>query len=223
MTNDSNRNVLINSLENQNKNDLPHFGKAFLSSAYLFVDYDQDQFTLWKSIATTDTRLVPVGPPSCRSSAAVSTQGTSDLAAPAPLSPSSSSSDKGVPTGGIAGGVVGGVAALALGFAAFYLLGRRKRKQRQALEEAQEAAKMKDADGSYYKAEMPTDRQPPQELPLIADPRYGVGPYELPPNHDPSELPSRSDTRGGEARQDRSMSESLSKTNMGVGMQPQEM
>ena len=216
------------SLQDVNKDDMPHFGKPLMSSAYLFVDNDNEQFTVWKSKAGTDTRLVAVGPSTCSPSPPVSTSTVSPEPVPPAPSPSPSPvSDGRASTGAIAGGVVGGLAALALSFIALYILARRRRKRRQALEQEEEAAKseeLKKATGdSYFKPEMPSDRQPPQEMPLTSDPRYGLAPYELPPSQEHSELSSRRDTKAFPTTRNTSISKSPSSKSTRARIPPQEM
>ncbi|KAL8819451.1 MAG: hypothetical protein Q9223_002109 [Gallowayella weberi] len=62
-TNTSSREVLLNSLQDVSTNDMPLLRRLFLSSAYLFVDDDHQQFVLWNANPTaSEKRLVPVGP-----------------------------------------------------------------------------------------------------------------------------------------------------------------
>ena len=62
---DSNvRELLINPLEEINKNDMPILGQTFLTTAYLLVDNDQQTFTLWKNNLTSEERITNIGPSS---------------------------------------------------------------------------------------------------------------------------------------------------------------
>ena len=179
--NSSNRNIVIYSLQDVQKNALPALGNPFLSSAYFFVDYEQKSFTLWQSNATTNSNLRPVGPPECKS----------ELPPPAPSSsvgpqPSSSSSvadrpGKSNSTAAIAGGIVGGLAALAFIVITIVILRRRRRKG-QDIDIQSLGSKdplYKQPEYLYSKAEMPTDRLPPQEMPLERNPPYRLAPHEL--------------------------------------------
>lgn len=105
--------VLINSLQADNANDIPRFGMPFLSSAYLMVDNDNQQFTLWASQQSQSSNLVELGPPACRPPVATSTPTPnpppSVLAPPPP-----SSSNNGPSKAAIAGGSIGGLATISL-------------------------------------------------------------------------------------------------------------
>lgn len=61
IVNGSDRVVLINSLQAINLYDMPQLGQPFLSSAYLLVNEDTAQFTLWKSNPTTTRNLLAIG------------------------------------------------------------------------------------------------------------------------------------------------------------------
>ena len=178
--------VLINSLQNINENDMARLGQPFLSSAYLMVDNDKEQFTLWQSKPVTTSNIVAIGPPACSPPATTAASPTpkplSSVIAPAVHLPPPA---KSVPKGAIVGGVIGGIAAIALGLGAFFLQNKRRGQGRPALLQQDYAAK--DVYDPHYsdvstmdKPEMPTDRQPPLELPLVKDPGYSVAPYEMP-------------------------------------------
>ena len=188
--NTTNSDILFLSLEAINQNDMPHLGKPFLSSAYLFADFDHRTFTLWQSKVTTNTNLIAIGPPTCSPSPPAAAVPTMTLL---PLSDHSRNSIKGT----VAGGVIGGIAALAIGISAFCLLARRRRKGRNAVEERDMAVRMEEykrvSDNSYLKPEMSTDQIPPQELPLSRDTSYALAPYEV-LNREKYELSSRRDT-----------------------------
>ncbi|KAK3178707.1 hypothetical protein OEA41_000844 [Lepraria neglecta] len=174
--------VLINSLQADNANDIPRFGMPFLSSAYLMVDNDNQQFTLWASQQSQSLNLVELGPPTCRPPVATSTPTPNPL--PSVLAPPPpSGSNNGPSKAAIAGGSIGGLAAISLCIGAFILRKRRRRRQ-QEREKAAPAEPVIDSmysdTSAYYKPEMPSDRQPPQEMPLVPNPEYTLAPYELP-------------------------------------------
>ncbi|KAK8139053.1 hypothetical protein PG984_002433 [Apiospora sp. TS-2023a] len=52
--------LVINSIQDINANDLPQLGRQFLSAAYLMVNMEADQFTLWAANPTSDQDLVAV-------------------------------------------------------------------------------------------------------------------------------------------------------------------
>jgi hypothetical protein len=49
MTNTTVRNLVINSIQDMNKNDMPILGRLFLSSAYLMVNQDAGRFSIWQA------------------------------------------------------------------------------------------------------------------------------------------------------------------------------
>lgn len=56
------RELLFNSLQEANANDMPVLGRPFLASSYLFVDNDRQEFTLWPGNPTaTEEEIIPVG------------------------------------------------------------------------------------------------------------------------------------------------------------------
>lgn len=165
--------VLINSLQDVNKNNIPRFGTPFLSSAYLIVDNDHKQFTLWKSQQSQKSNLIPIGPPACTTPVLTPTPppSTSPLASP---SSNPHSSHSGLSKGAIAGATVGGIAAVAICLCALSLLKSRRRRHlqeetRQREEKARTDAMKTDVsttNAAHWKPEMPSDKQPPQEMPL---------------------------------------------------------
>lgn len=59
IVNDTVVELMLNSLQDINKDDMPLLGQTFLSSAYVFVDQDANRFTIWQSNATTDQEIIP--------------------------------------------------------------------------------------------------------------------------------------------------------------------
>lgn len=128
-----------------------------------------------------------MGPPPCSTPSVDSTSQPppSESAAP-PSVPAPDDSKSRVSPGAIAGGVIGGVSAIAV-LLGLYFIRRRRRAQRQKAEEQRpaeaQAEMVKASDYSdstaYWMPEMPSDKQPPQEMPLVVDPGYSVAPYEM--------------------------------------------
>ncbi len=175
LSNSSQAEILINSLQGVNTNDLPLFGLPFLSSAYLIVDNDKQQFTLSQSQQSTTSNLVAIGPPACNTPAPSPTPNTlpSVLASPSPTPKPSSGS---TPTGAIVGAVVGGVVILAVCVGVFFIrkkrrVGRFTEMQRQEYVEADEPV--------IKTSELASDRLSPQEMPLDRDSGHGIPPYEM--------------------------------------------
>jgi hypothetical protein len=124
--------LMINPLQDVNKNDFPQFGMTFLQAAYLHVNYDEDTFTLWQANAIESQSLVGIGKSviGCSANSTTATTSSQPTASatsssqpqpqphPAPLS-----------SGIIAGIAVSVIAILALIAAvAFWFLARRRRR-----------------------------------------------------------------------------------------------
>lgn len=179
--------VLINSLQGVNTNDMPRLGMPFLSSAYLLANNDQQQFTLWQSKQSQTSNLIAIGPPACNTPIPTPTPKplSSVLASPPPPS-SKPQASRGAPKGAIAGAVIGGIAAAALCLGAFLLRRRRRAHRVQEAQRKEYEARTEAVKDSVYsdsswtnKPEMPSDRQPPQEMPLVQNTGYSVAPYEI--------------------------------------------
>ena len=119
---DSVREVLVSNLESSNLVDMPELGQVFLTSAYMHVDNEREQFSLWQANPNTAEELVaidgtslstcnPTSPPSEETNSEPSTR---------PLSASA-----------IAGVTVGTVFGLAfvIGFLFLYIRVSRKKKE----------------------------------------------------------------------------------------------
>lgn len=165
-------------------------GTPFLTSAYLMVDSDHKQFTLWKSQQSKESNLVAIRPPTCNTPILAPTPQPfpSILAPPPPNVPKHPNSGK-VSTGAIVGAIIGGLATIGLCVGAYFMRKRRRarhqqEKQRQEYEAQVEAMK----DNAYsdnlnhLKPEMPSDKHPSlpaQEMPLERDTGYSIAPYEI--------------------------------------------
>lgn len=188
--------VLINSLEGVNKDDMPQLGRAFFTSAYLLVDDDHRQFTLWKSNPTAQQQLLPIGPSSCTDPSPTSSNSTTPASTTSAASPGvsgdSAVSTATLSTGAIVGISVGVVALLALLGAAFVWM-RKRRAQRRAAEIQLQDTKNEDVKYQELEvsdnpgdteniSEMPSDRHPAQEMPLARDQPSTLAPYEMASN-----------------------------------------
>lgn len=134
--NDSTREIMV--CKKANNSGMPHLGSAFLTSAYMMIDYDEGEFTLWEANATTNEDLV-----------AVDHLDTACVPSPAP-SPRFSG-------GSIGGIVIGSVAFAGIIACVIWFLIRRKRRRQD---------KTADEQKPYAKAELESNNQPrsPQEL-----------------------------------------------------------
>ncbi|KAI1308324.1 aspartic peptidase domain-containing protein [Xylaria venustula] len=131
MSNYSRSNLVLNSLNTVNEQDLSQLGRVFLSSAYLMVNQDNEEFTLWTANPTALEDLVGVDSAG-KEATTFCTNSTSSIS---PVSTSSAPSDSGSPmemenskslsSGAIAGIVVAAVTSLAITIGA--LLWRRSR------------------------------------------------------------------------------------------------
>ncbi|KAK3686231.1 aspartic peptidase domain-containing protein [Podospora appendiculata] len=113
--------LIINSIQDVNANDLTQLGRQFLSAAYLMVDEERSQFSLWVANPTAREDLVALD----------SEGGEADSPCPAPsVSPGDHgpvASSNGVSPGAIAGITVGVLAVGAV--AAVWAVWRRRQKQ----------------------------------------------------------------------------------------------
>ena len=157
VSNTTTREVLLNSLQNVNIDDIPLLGRTFLTSAYLYVNYDQSEFTLWQGNPTTDQNLVAVGSgPSCPTTPVTPTTSGNSSSSLSPLP------NSGIPTGAIIGGACGGAAVLGILIgAAFYF--RRGSRHANAAE-------------AYHEGE----HEPPPEYKDQYKSHASQGPMELP-------------------------------------------
>jgi hypothetical protein len=149
--NDTTREVLLNPLQEINRNDMPKLGKAFLTSAYLNVNYDTGTFAMWQAIPTIEEKLVGVGKSSagCR----IVSNSTSNPTNSTGAAPASSNSNEGskISTAAIAGIAVGATTGIAIVVvAAFWLMHRRRRSGYQTT--SQNAQR---ADPAILKSELP--------------------------------------------------------------------
>ncbi|KAL9130316.1 MAG: hypothetical protein Q9175_007052 [Cornicularia normoerica] len=140
------------------------------------VNNDQQQFTLSQSQQSTTSNLVAIGPPACNTPAPSPTPQSlpSVLASPTQTPRPSSGNPKGV----IAGAVIGGLATIAICIGVFFFQ-KKRRAERLAGTQKQDYGATAEADKNapssdnqlYMKPELPSDRQPPQEMPLDKDSR----------------------------------------------------
>ena len=130
----STREINIDSLQAENLHDLPLLGQTFLTSAYLFVEPDKDQFTIWQADPTSDQNIIPQAEED--SSPCTSTGASATMARQSSTPTSSGSStfttSNSLNAGAIAGGVIGGLAGLAIIAVIAFLLLRRKSKKEQS-------------------------------------------------------------------------------------------
>ncbi|KAK8088144.1 hypothetical protein PG997_003105, partial [Apiospora hydei] len=126
--------LVINSIQDVNANDLPQLGRQFLTAAYLMVNMDADQFTLWSANPTSDQDLVAVDTSNqevteyCgtgQSSLNNSGDGPESGSDPSSTATGSSASSRTRLIAGAVAGSIGGV--LLIVSTTVYILGRRKR------------------------------------------------------------------------------------------------
>lgn len=160
-----------------------------MTSAYLMVDNDHKQFTLWKSQQSKTSNLVPIGPPACNTPILAPTPQPvpSTLVLPPSNVPRPLKSAN-VLKGAIAGAILGGLATVGLCVGVFLMRKRRRTQHQQEKQRQENEARMVTKDSVYsdnlncFKPEMPSDKQPPlppQEMPLERDTGYSVEPYEM--------------------------------------------
>lgn len=123
--------LLLLSLQDTNKDDMTVLGRNFFTSAYLMVNHDASQYTLWAANATREKALVAVD----GNNQVYKDLCTVDTASP--LNPSttttttSSKPQNGLSSAGIAGVVVGSVAGVALVLGALLFFLRKKKAKTQ--------------------------------------------------------------------------------------------
>ena len=164
--------IRLDSLPATQLNGMPKLGRSFLGSAYLLVDNDHGQFTLWASKQSKTSDLLELVPPACR--APVATSVPTSTPTPPPSSFAGSKPIKAI----IAGGIIGGLAAISF-FCGIYFLHKRRQIKREQAGPVIDTTTYLDI-LAYNIAEMPADRQPPQELPLVRSPGYAPMLHDLP-------------------------------------------
>lgn len=123
--NSSTREVMLNSLQAINADDMPILGMTFLTSAYLSVNHDRGTFSLWQASPTTDKKLIGIGRDSngCLGAATNTTSVTSSP------SPSHKPPPSPISAGAIAGIVVAAVVLTAVVVGCLYMRRKTKRIQ----------------------------------------------------------------------------------------------
>ena len=116
-----------------NVNNMPVLGQTFLTSAYLLVDYDKNQFTVWQADPTAPSQLVAIN---SETSCSNDTSSNPNSATSTAISTPHSSSQHSTNIGDIIGGVLGGLAILTLVGSLF--IWYRKRRRHLHLQEAPE-------------------------------------------------------------------------------------
>lgn len=179
MINGSDRVILINSVEDRDKeNYMPTFGQLFLSSAYVLVNDDLEQLTLWRNNPTTARNLLAIGE-SCKSIASSSPPIPKSTTSP-PI-PKSTNPHRRFGTSTITGIIVGGIAGILLFCGAILMRRKGKIKHGPGGDESQEF----NQGILYNKSELPADRHPPQEMPGDSQ-----SPQEMPADQPLQEMPA---------------------------------
>ena len=122
--------------------DMPLMGQVFMTSAYLHVNNDLQEFTLWQANPTKETSLVTVGTRCNATSTPLTTASPTPSPAPTLTSPQ------------IVGVAIGGAAVIALSTLCGYWF-LRKRSIRKDLERAKDAPSSEDMSMNlFFKAEL---------------------------------------------------------------------
>ena len=178
--------------DSQTANTMIAFGRTFLTGAYLMVDADKQQFTIWKGQTSFEQKLIAHGPSLCPDAASISSP-TSALA-------SSSSFSKGsgltISKSAIAGTSVVLFSVLAAGIGAVYFLVRKGKKAQARQNDDKDTingkhASLESDDSPFQKSELAADRdhQPPQEMSTGRHTSAALAPYEMNgSNHLPTKM-----------------------------------
>lgn len=136
IANSSHPELVLNSIQQVNADDLPQLGRQFLSAAYLLYNQDASQFTLWEASPTTTEDIVAVDSQnrvvSCTPAVSPTTPPVVTSSPPSSTTSTTVNAQQTLSGGAIGGVVVGGVAGVALlcVLLGFYI--RRRRNQRRA-------------------------------------------------------------------------------------------
>ena len=180
-TNDSASNIVINSLQTYNNDDLPVLGRLFMSSAYLMVNYEAHLFSIWQ--ANTGSKipeLIALDEKNnlisdfCSGRSNVSSVGPNDGSSGPPSSPEEAEKPKTL-TGGAIGGIVAGAVAAVIGILllGYYLYRRKKKTDDEGLMQEESELKLPgDFKPVYGDAHSTLQGNVPSELP--ADRQYIV-------------------------------------------------
>lgn len=163
--------LLFNRLPENQTYGYARIGRQFFTGAYLAVNHDAGQYTIWPANPTTEKDIVILDENNEERSSPCS-QST-------PLATSTSAGEgKSISSGGIAGAVVGSVAGAAIIAGAVFFFIWRKRKAAKAEAENQRASTAESGAGGYGDNKGPLDLTPrmAQEL----DGNNHKQPHELP-------------------------------------------
>lgn len=121
--------LILDSNQAQNLDDLPQLGRQFLSAAYLMLNQDAGQFTLWEVNPTPNEDLVAVDNQNNVVEELCAATTTNSTNSPPPTDPPSNTGGKGkkLSAGAIAGIVIGSVAFIAALVTGIFFFLRRKR------------------------------------------------------------------------------------------------
>ncbi|RAO64782.1 uncharacterized protein BHQ10_000794 [Talaromyces amestolkiae] len=137
LANDSAPELVLNSIQSINADDLPQLGRQFLTSAYLMLNQDANTYTLWEANPVTNEDLVAVdqgGTPVSIFCTATSTSTTSQLPQTATTNAAPYNKNSGdkedLSSGAIAGVVVGCVAGMTLVVTMVFCIIAKRRRER---------------------------------------------------------------------------------------------
>lgn len=165
LANYSRSNLVINPLQDINGHDLSLLGRQFLSSAYVMVNQDKEEFSLWSANPTDIQDLVAID----RAGDEVTEFCAEPTTSPSPPSrtpdPSTSGGQsEGLPTGAIAGIAVGAVAGLVIIVGGLFSWHRRRKASAVAVA-AQHAEQGGPAQGMNHQYQCQYQHPQPQPQP----------------------------------------------------------
>ena len=161
--------------DSQTANSILALGRTFLTGAYLMVNADERQFTIWKGQSSAEQKLIGSGPPICPDAGAT---------APAPPAASQTASVTGISKGAIAGTIVSVIFLLALGAGIAYFILRRRSRNAEMMHNSDDKPQGSGESSrscDFQKPELSSDHQvqAPQEMSSGGFPGVTIPPFEM--------------------------------------------
>lgn len=175
VVNETGPDLVVNSMQDINANDMARLGFQFLTAAYLAVNQDSNQFHLWEANPTSNQDIVGLDETGAEITTFCADTGATTATTTNPASSSTGTTTKSaidsvqstrLPAGTIAGAAVGAaVGGIVFAASCFWFWRRRKRQQPAAAHTGMIQSEQTHLSGSYSEAAYkPNGWCPPQEL-----------------------------------------------------------